>query len=870
MKKLLSILLLLVLLFTFAACSNTPTRRLSTPQNVTVVNGLISWSAVENAQSYTVIIDGNKHTTDQTYYISNGTNDFSCQVIANGEGYYDSLPSQVVNYVVQKTKLATPTNVKVNYNGKISWDAVPNATGYVVTVNGQPTQVSQTYLEVGNTKDFVATVVAVAAGYLDSDASERKVYTATNAPTVSPDEQITIAISGASQLYSGKSAQLVATVEGTTNKSVTWTVDEGADFVSIDQNGVITAQVVDGTKIVSVTATSMADNTVSATKVLELVAKTQLTQDMIDKIASTEKIAFEGYVSIDLFEFDAEIYYDPDKKGSNLYMTSTTSIKTAMNGVNWYSQYEVDYVKQNMYVKNDQGYATQVGVSLTNDEEYFPMLDNRGEKIGWEQSGYYNVFRHFREQGKLTISDFTFDETTWRWKYTGADNSFNKLLLASCNPYDFTPKDVWLIIDNNEIMGIYSQSEDDFSLATGYYGVQNLYVAVDTNQNVQVPTISKYTHEDIHDDLATAIANMQNLTSYTTNIRQIGANVYTSGYVFDGYEEIVTANDCYFVPYTFTMTSAGDYVYDFNENGSYGYHKVNDNLYNSYYNVGTGHYQASRAYAKDFKNAKPSFEFAAEIFRTYYENPDDGSVTYYVDDVMTGVASTFYYGLGNDIALYGIYASVGYTEGTNFTPYVTIKDGYIVSAGFYYYLGYLYGIMEIEYSNFNNSAVPTTVTETLNNPSLYTVRQVPNSWTQVNIIQTQMDSSSSSTDDDQEVNADLLLRTYFNLSDSAIIPFFGDAIGDTYGFGMTSYHIGSSGSTARKSIQFYYDVPLDINYSIDSSLDALDVFLKELGFSRNVAGEYSKGITDMYGVSKTLWVHPLDNSLDLYIHVWMS
>ncbi len=867
MKQLLSILLLVVLLFSFTGCSQDATRRLSTPKNVNVVNGLISWQTVENAQSYKVIINGVEHSTENPYFLADSSVDFDCRVIAVGKGYFDSLPSPTVSYTVIRQQLATPQNVKVNYNGKISWDAVPNATGYVVTVNGEDIQVSATYLEVGNTVDFVATVVAVADGYIDSNPSERKTYTATNSPIVDPNVEVTVAISGASQFYSGKSTQLTAVVGGAKDTSVTWTVTEGSDVISIDNNGLVTAKTVEGNKIVSVTATSNADKSVSATKVFEVVAKTQLTQAMIDQIASTEKIAYEGYVTIDLYEFKSDIYSDPNKKYSNVYLTSTTSIKTAMDGTNWYAQYEVDYVKQNMYIKNDKGYATQVGVSFTNEEQYSPLLDNSGEKISWEQSGYYNVFRSYRMQDKLTTSDFVFDETMWRWKYVGADKQFNELLLDGCNPYDFTPKDVWLIIDNGEIMGIYSQSEDDFTLASGYYGVQNLYVAIDTNANVKVPTISKYSHDDIHDDLAIAIQNMQNLDSYKTNTHQIAGSVYSSSYSYDGYEEIVSQSDCYFVPYTYYMDSSYEYVYNYDKSGSYGYHKVEDNLYNAYFNDGTGKYQASRAYQKDFANAKPSFEFAAEIFRTYYVNEEDGSITYYVDDVMTGVASTFYYGIGNDIALYGIYASVGYTEGTNFTPYVTVKDGYIVEAGFYYYLGYLYGIMLINYSDFNTATVPVEVTNDLNNPDKYTVRQVPTSWTELSIIQTQMDGN---TGDDQTINADTLIKNYFNLSDSSIIPFFGDAIGDSYGFAMTSYHMGSASSTQYKCLSFYYDVPLDVNYSIDSSLDALDVFLKQEGFSRNKAGEYSKSITNADGQSKKLWVHPVDSSLDLYIYVWIS
>ena len=41
-----------------------------------------------------------------------------------------------------------------------------------------------------------------------------------------------------------------------------------------------------------------------------------------------------------------------------------------------------------------------------------------------------------------------------------------------------------------------------------------------------------------------------------------------------------------------------------------------------------GGYNATRAYQTDFSAAKPTFGFAAEIFRSYYVNAKDGTTTY--------------------------------------------------------------------------------------------------------------------------------------------------------------------------------------------------------------------------------------------------
>ena len=63
------------------------------------------------------------------------------------------------------------------------------------------------------------------------------------------------------------------------------------------------------------------------------------------------------------------------------------------------------------------------------------------------------------------------------------------------------------------------------------------------------------------------------------------------------------------------------------------------------------------------------------------------------------------------------------------------------------------------------------------------------------------------------------------------------------------------------SILFYYDVPLDVDYTIDSSLKKVEEYLITLGFVKNKYGEFKKG---------DIMVAPLDQSLDLIIYVWKT
>lgn len=259
----------------------------------------------------------------------------------------------------------------------------------------------------------------------------------------------------------------------------------------------------------------------------------------------------------------------------------------------------------------------------------------------------------------------------------------------------------------------------------------------------------------------------------------------------------------------------------------------------------------NRAFAENFATAKPSFAFAAEIFNMYYEDKEEGTVTFYVNNVMSPVASTFFRGVGNDDALYGIYATEGRTSQTSsFTPYVVVKDGYIVESGFYYYLGYMYGVIEIEYKDFNKATVPEEVTQAL---GAMQPRQVPTSWSQVNIITT-----PDSSDEENVENGLVYLKDFFKDEDiEDNLPFFGDALGDTYGFGLTTFK--RVGDATKQCIVFYYDVPLDTDYSIESSMNQVKELLVQRG--------YVKGENDVY-TKDGLAVQVVDSSLDLNIYVW--
>lgn len=734
-----------------------------------------------------------------------------------------------------KETLATPSNVQVSESGVISWNAVENATEYVVVINGTEYEVSSTSYQPNVSGNFTYSVYAKAENYLSSAPSEEKTYTV---PAIEPSG-VTVGISGKSEVKSGESILLLAEVNGTPNTNVTWAVTEGSEYATISEAGRLQAKEVTGDKIVKVSATSKADGSVVASKAIVILSKPTLTQAMLDEAASSDTVGFTGYVNIGLYTFGI---------WEELASTFILDVSTSMNGTNWYAEYTDSStgLKGSLYYANHNDVACQVSVSFANEEEYTPMVDDGDREISWEAAGLYNNFKG------LTVNDFAWNAETWRYEYVGDDETLPMRMAASANPYDFNAVDFSLLIDGNTIIGFRANSTEDYTLSLGYKAKEELVVAMNVGtETVDVPTISKYGHEDFHDDLTAAIANMQALESYTLDFTELTASYYmSSGYVESGFVETITQDNCYFLPFTVT-TIRGSEQRVYSPEGAYGYKQIpGENLYNTYYRTEDG-FEATRAYEEDFSAAKPSFAFAAEIFTQYYYDEEDGTTTYFVDDYMSPVAANFYKGVGNDIALYGMFATRGYISTTqSFTPYVVVKDGYIVEAVFYFYLGSVYGVVEIEYGDFNAAAIPDDLHFD------FEARRVPDSWAELTIIAS---SDSSTTDEDYEMNALEYLQNFFG--DETIgerMPFFGAALGDTYGFGLPTTRTFASLNKMCRAIGFYYDVPLDTDYTIDSSIRKVEQYLVEQGFERNGYGEYVKG---------DIAVQVVDSSLDLLIYV---
>lgn len=741
-------------------------------------------------------------------------------------------------------QLSAPANVRLT-EGVIYWDEVPNAQSYVITYNEEEhteTATSHTVTPVTLLQsEFAYSVVAKAEGYLASQPATG-IYT----PTVNP-EDVAVSITGKTVVGSGQQTTYKAVVTGINIKdySVTWSITQGSQYASISATGEFKAEQVTEQQQVVIKAVSNADPSAAKTLTISIQPKPQLTQAMLDVFSEPERLYCLG-------DMDIEVY----SKGLTVQLVNTLhyNLETYMDGTDWYAEYEdMLGASQGLYAHNNNGVASNVNLSFMNVAEYTDILDDSGNELSWADSGYYNNFHG----ANLTTADFEFDDEEWRYMYKskGDGDTFMERVVASCNPYNFTPVSLGLDISNGVIMGIYSASTRDRGVVAGYDALMYMYVdMIEMEPDEKVPTIFTFsTHPGDgenpgHKPLADAIANMKALNNYTVSYFDISSNAYIGGQTYSGYVEKITADHAAFEDFT----ADGNYNKTFT-GSKYGFKKIDDNLYNQYRLIrpaaGDPYYEAQRAYAESFDTAKPGFNFAAEIF-TSYSLGDDGSITYYANDAMQQVATEFYKSVGNDSAMLGIFAAQTPLDNSIFGTNVTVKDGYITEASFYYYAGLFWGVLELEYYDFNTTEITEEVT--------FETRALPADWSSF------MFYSGGSTE--EEVPATQVFAENFAGME---IPFFNTVLGDTFGFGAVNGNVYRP-SDSRKTynvLLLYYDVPLDLNYTLTSSYDAVHNFLtKQCGFKHNGNFEYRK---DNLGIKVTEGEDEgSQGSLDFQIYIW--
>ncbi|QWB95916.1 hypothetical protein KHQ89_00095 [Mycoplasmatota bacterium] len=156
---------------------------LDVPSNVDVTQDTLTWDAVDDATSYTVMIGTESYTANtNTFDLSSlglAVGEYSITVKANNASE-SSNASTAVSYEVTEVSLTldAPTNLAIN-NDVLSWDAVDDALGYIVYIDGDDYAVSTNSYDLStlllSVDDYVIEVRAT-AGSVESDLSTEITY----------------------------------------------------------------------------------------------------------------------------------------------------------------------------------------------------------------------------------------------------------------------------------------------------------------------------------------------------------------------------------------------------------------------------------------------------------------------------------------------------------------------------------------------------------------------------------------------------------------------------------------------------------------------------------------------------------------------
>lgn len=178
----LSLILSICMCFCLAACDScndeTEPVQLATPVVTVDADGVARWSAIENASGYAYkISNGKEQTTSKTSVTLTDGQSIAVKAVGDGVNFTDSGYSESKTYEkpAQPVKLGTPT-VTIDANGLASWQAVTNASGYMVKIGD--TETEQTELTKQLTDGQTIQVKAIGNGieYADSDYSVAKTY----------------------------------------------------------------------------------------------------------------------------------------------------------------------------------------------------------------------------------------------------------------------------------------------------------------------------------------------------------------------------------------------------------------------------------------------------------------------------------------------------------------------------------------------------------------------------------------------------------------------------------------------------------------------------------------------------------------------
>lgn len=478
-----------------------------------------------------------------------------------------------------------------------------------------------------------------------------------NNTPVTPADIVKIEMSAsASQIKKGDSVQVTARVTGAKNTKVTWSVSH-PDVVSVDENGLVTmVGDINIDTIITVTATSVENSTVKATKTL--IAKAPVVDGRVGELTSDMLVAI-GNPSITVTGTVTDVYNDiatPANSSNEVYEFTVEMADGAWRG-SWNHQGSKNVIVNNYRRGDKDGIKDQNGNS---GHEMLEMIIDKNNTVYAKSIKDYMSFPAVWESqhlwnhlSNLNVNKFTYDVENNVYKYNIDPENIDDMYLMTYFAFSLTPilgnedtfMELYLYVEDGKITKLVAQTavemlgnDPENPDATQYTVISLDFSNVGTTV---VPDPAPYEAAQYADKLEAAFEKMKDATNYTFyvvdnmnampdtgdyNIYSVNgaASVSTSNTVLsapyqNGTSSVGTAGSVgYVTPDAIVISVTGKYSYTLdgkNYHTEYsGYKQNSDGTYDEFECDAQGFYGTKKV-SGNILDLMPDFDLSANIFK---------------------------------------------------------------------------------------------------------------------------------------------------------------------------------------------------------------------------------------------------------------
>ena len=478
-----------------------------------------------------------------------------------------------------------------------------------------------------------------------------------NNTPVTPADIVKIEMSAsASQIKKGDSVQVTARVTGAKNTKVTWSVSH-PDVVSVDENGLVTmVGDINIDTIITVTATSVENSTVKATKTL--IAKAPVVDGRVGELTSDMLVAI-GNPSITVTGTVTDVYNDiatPANSSNEVYEFTVEMADGAWRG-SWNHQGSKNVIVNNYRRGDKDGIKDQNGNS---GHEMLEMIIDKNNTVYAKSIKDYMSFPAVWESqhlwnhlSNLNVNKFTYDVENNVYKYNIDPENIDDMYLMTYFAFSLTPilgnedtfMELYLYVEDSKITKLVAQTavemlgnDPENPDATQYTVISIDFSKVGTTV---VPDPTPYEAAQYADKLEAALEKMKDATNYTFYVVDNMNAMPDTGdydlYSVNGAASVSTSNTVLSAPYqngTSSVGTAGSVGYVTPEaivisvTGKYSYTLDGQNYhteYSGYKQNSDGTYDEFECDAQGFYGTKkvsgnildlmPDFDLSANIFK---------------------------------------------------------------------------------------------------------------------------------------------------------------------------------------------------------------------------------------------------------------